>query len=93
MKLATKLVEAEAIIIKKSSYYCYLYIIKFSNYICWIGQIFYLNLQIFDLKIVSEPTTIKTAKKENIIKFKIKLKLPFFKFSPHFLHVVKNLQN
>ena len=31
-------------------------------------------------KNTSEPTTIKTEKKENIIKFKIKLKLPFFKF-------------
>ena len=32
----------------------------------------------FLFKITSDPTTIKTAKKENIIRFVIRLKFPFF---------------
>ena len=32
----------------------------------------------FLFKITSDPTTIKTAKKENIIRFIIRLKFPFF---------------
>ena len=44
----------------------------------------------FLFKKISAPITIKTAKKENINKFKIKLKFPFFNSFSFFTYLLKS---
>ena len=75
--MATKLVEAEATTIKNSAI---IVICMLSNLpIISVGLVNILSRSSnFWFKKVTEPTTIKTAKKENISRFKIKLKLRFF---------------
>ena len=44
----------------------------------------------FKFKNASEPMTIKTEKNENIIRFKSKLRFPFFKFFSSFTYLEKS---
>jgi hypothetical protein len=44
----------------------------------------------FLLKKISDPITIKTAKKEKIIKFNIKLRFPFFNSLSFFTYLLKS---
>ena len=89
IKLATKLVDIDATTIKNKTTTV---ICKLSNLpIISVGFVKILskssNLR---FKNASEPTTIKKAKNENIIKFNNKLKLPFFKFCSSFTYLVKS---
>ena len=79
IKLATKLVEIDAIIIKNRTTTV---ICKLSNLpIISVGLVKILSKSSnFKFKNASEPITIKTAKNENRIRIKIKLRFPFFKF-------------
>ena len=77
MKFAIKFVEAEAMTIKIKTKFV---MSKLSNDpIISVGFVSILDkFSKFCFKKLSTPITIKRAKKENIIKFNIKLKLPFF---------------
>ncbi len=76
IKLATKFVEADAIIIKKIAITV---MDVLSNLpIISVGLVkIELKSRNLRFKNTSDPTTIKTEKKEKIIKLAIKLKLPF----------------
>jgi len=83
IKLATKFVDNEAIIIKTRTK---LVISKlFKDPIMSVGFVSILDkLSGSCFKKLSTPVTINKAKNENIIKFNIKLKLPFFNSTSFF---------
>ena len=83
------MVDAVATIIKKrvTTVIC-----KLSNFpIISVGFVKILSMSVnFWFKKISEPKTIKTAKNEKIIKFKIRLKLPLFKSFSFFTYLEKS---
>ena len=77
IKLAIKLVDKDAIIIKIKAKFVISKLFK--DPIISVGFVNILErFSGFWFKKPSTPTTINNAKNENMIKFKIKLKLPFF---------------
>ena len=80
IKLATKLVDADEIIIKKIAITV---MSVLSNLPIMSVGLVKIELKSRNLKFknTSDPTTIKTEKTEKIIKLAIKLKLPFFNSS------------
>ena len=83
IKFAIRLVETEAIIIKIKTKFVISKLFK--DPIISVGFVSILDkVSGFCLKKPSTPITIKRAKNEKINKFRIKLKLPFFKSSSFF---------
>ena len=81
--------DADAITIKNRAI---IVICRLSNFpIISVGLVKILSKsENFWFKKISEPVTIKTEKKENIIKFIIKLKLPFLKSLSFFTYLEKS---
>ena len=81
--------EAEAIIIKNNTTDV---ICKLSNFpTISVGLVKILSIsENFWLRKTSEPVTIKTDRIEKIIKFKIKLKFPFFNSLSFFTYLEKS---
>ena len=74
------MVDAEATIIKNKTITVIMVLSRVPIISVGFVSIFPISSS-FWWKITSAPTTIKTAKNENIIRFKNKLKLPFFNSS------------
>ena len=88
IKLAIKLVDKDAIIIKIKAKFVISKLFK--DPIISVGFVNILDrFSGFWFKKPSTPTTINNAKNENIIKFKIKLKLPFFNSVSSFTYLLE----
>ena len=89
MKLATKFVEAEEIMIKNRTTIVICILSNFPTISVGLVKILSIS-ENFWLRKTSDPVTIKTDKKEKIIKFKIKLKFPFFNSCSFFTYLEKS---